>query len=233
MGELTTYAHEEGVATVTMDDGKVNALGIAMLRELHAAFDRAEREEAVVVLTGREGRFSAGFDLTVFRDTPEQLGEMLVLGATLCERILGFPRPVITACNGHAIAAGCFIQLAADLRLGVDGPYQLGLNEVRIGLTMPWFAIELARARLTPAAFDRAVNSAAMHTPAQALGAGFLDQLLPSAELHDAARAAAADLAGLNAEAHRATKLRSRAGTLAAVHAAIEQEFTRPLSPAA
>lgn len=233
MGELTTYAQDEGIATVTMDDGKVNALGITMLRELHAAFDRAEREEAVVVLTGREGRFSAGFDLTVFRDTPEQLPEMLVLGATLCERILGFPRPVVTACNGHAIAAACFIQLAADLRLGVDGPYQLGLNEVRIGLTMPWFAIELARARLTPAAFDRAVNSAAMHTPSEALEAGFLDRLLPAAELHDAARAAAADLAGLNAEAHRATKLRSRAGTISAVHAAIEEEFTRPLSSAA
>ena len=125
-----------------------------------------------MILTGREGRFSAGFDLKVFSDTPEQLAEMLTLGATLCERILAFPRPVVTACTGHGVAAGCFIQLPADLRLGADGPFQIGLNEVKIGLTMPRFVIELARSRLTPADFDRAVNSAAMYTPADAVAGG-------------------------------------------------------------
>ena len=128
MGDLTTYELDDGIATIEMDDGKVNALGIPMLRELHAAFDRAEADDAIVILTGREGRFSAGFDLKIFRETPEQLGEMLTLGATLCERILAFPRPVVTACTGHAVAAGCFIQLPADLRLGVDGSFQIGLN---------------------------------------------------------------------------------------------------------
>ena len=225
MSALTTYERSDGIATIKMDDGKVNALGVPMLRELHAAFDRAEEDEAIVILTGREGRFSAGFDLKVFSDTPEQLPEMLTLGATLCERILAFPRPVITACTGHGVAAGCFIQLPADLRLGVDGPFQIGLNEVKIGLTMPGFVIELARSRLTPSHFDRAVNSAAMYTPADAVGAGFLDRVVAAEELAAAAREAAAALAGLNPEAHRATKLKSRAGVIDAVHAAIEDEF--------
>ncbi len=225
MSALTTYERSDGIATIKMDDGKVNALGVPMLRELHAAFDRAEEDEAIVILTGREGRFSAGFDLKVFSDTPEQLPEMLTLGATLCERILAFPRPVITACTGHGVAAGCFIQLPADLRLGVDGPFQIGLNEVKIGLTMPGFVIELARSRLTPSHFDRAVNSAAMYTPADAVGAGFLDRVVAAEELGAAAREAAAALAGLNPEAHRATKLKSRAGVIDAVHAAIEDEF--------
>lgn len=225
MSDLMAYALNDGIATIKMDDGKVNALGISMLRELHAAFDRAEEDEAIVILTGREGRFSAGFDLKVFRDTPEQLLEMLTLGGRLCERILAFPRPVLTACTGHGIAAGCFIQLPADLRLGADGPFQIGLNEVRIGLTMPRFVIELARSRLTPSHFDRAVNSAVMYAPGDAVDAGFLDRVISPEQLQEAAFEAARELAGLNAEAHRATKLKSRAGLIDAVRAAIEDEF--------
>jgi enoyl-CoA hydratase len=225
MSDLTSYRRDDDVATIKMDDGKVNALGVAMLRELHAAFDRAQHDDLAVILTGREGLFSAGFDLSVFRDTPEQLPEMLTLGASLCERILSFPRPVVTACTGHGVAAGCFIQLPADLRIGVDGPFRIGLNEVQIGLTMPQFVIELARSRLTPSHFDRAVNSAAMYAPADAVGAGFLDRVVPADELQGAALGAARELAALNAEAHRATKLKSRAGVIAAVAAAIQDEF--------
>jgi len=225
MSDLTSYRCEDGIASVEMDDGKVNALGVPMLRELHGALDQAEQDDAIVILTGREGLFSAGFDLKVFSDSPEQLTEMLTLGATLCERILTFPRPFVTACSGHGIAAGCFIQLPADLRLGVDGPFQIGLNEVRIGLTMPRFVIELARSRLTPAEFDRAVNSAAMYAPAEAVRAGFLDRVVPAEELRAKAGEAALELAGLNADAHRQTKLKSRRGLIEAVRAAIEQEF--------
>ncbi len=225
MSDLTTYTCDDAVATIKMDDGKVNVLGIPMLRELHAAFDRAERDGASVILTGREGRFSAGFDLNVFRDTPDRLAEMITLGATLCERILAFPRPVVTACSGHGVAAGCFIQLPADLRLGADGPFQIGLNEVKIGITMPLFVIELARSRLTPSDFDRAVNSAVMYTPQDAVRAGFLDRVVPVGELPRAAREAARELTGLSVEAHRATKLKSRGRLIDAVRAAIEHEL--------
>jgi enoyl-CoA hydratase len=148
MSELLRYESGDGIATITMDDGKVNALSVSMLQALHGAFDRAQSEQVVVVLTGREGFFSAGFDLKVFAGGDvEQVLEMLNLGATLCERMLSFQRPVIVACNGHAVAAGSFLALSADVRIGVDGPFRLGLNEVKIGLTMPWFAIELARHR--------------------------------------------------------------------------------------
>jgi enoyl-CoA hydratase len=225
MTDLTSYEISDRIATIRMDDGKVNALGIPMLRELHAALDRAEDEGAIVILTGREGRFSAGFDLKVFRETPAQLPEMLTLGANLCERILAFQRPVVTACTGHGVAAGCFIQLPADLRLGVDGPFQIGLNEVMIGITVPQFVIELARSRLTPSHFDRAVNSAVMYAPADAVAAGFIDRVVSAEELQPAALEAARELAGLNPEAHRATKLKSRADLIDAVHAAIEEEF--------
>ncbi len=227
MSALATYELDGRIATITMDDGKVNAFSIDMLQAVHAAFDRAEEDGAVVVLTGREGYFSAGFDLKVFSGgDPDRIVEMLRLGATLSERVLSFATPVLVACSGHAVAAGTFITLAADLRIGIAGPYRLGLNEVQIGLTVPWFAIELARQRLSPAHFDRAVVTAAMYGPDEAVEAGLLDRVVPAEELRAASLQAAEGLAGLNAAAHTATKLRVRAGALKAIRAAIESELT-------
>jgi enoyl-CoA hydratase len=225
MAELASYELRDGVATIAMDDGKVNALSIAMLGRLHECLDEAERDGAVVVLTGREGFYSAGFDLKVFQEEPERIVEMLTLGATLCERVLAFPTPVVVAAGGHAIAAGTFTALAADLRIGVEGPFKLGLNEVKIGLTVPLFVVELARQRLTPAEFNRALGTARMYTPEEAVAAGLLDRLVPTEELEAAAAEAAAELAGLNMDAHRATKLRIRASAIAALREAIETEL--------
>ena len=227
MTELVTYELNDRIATIAMDDGKVNAFSIPMLKAVHAAFDQAERDGAIVILTGREGYFSAGFDLKVFAGGDvEQVIEMLTLGATLAERILGFATPVITACPGHTVAAGAFMALAADLRIGTDGPFKIGLNEVKIGLTVPWFVIELARQRLNPAHFNRAVVSATMYGPAEAMSAGFLDLVVPADELRAASLDAAAELAELNPQAHAATKLRARGDALKAIRAAIETELT-------
>jgi enoyl-CoA hydratase len=227
MTELATYELRERIATITIDDGKVNAFSIPMLKAVHAALDQAERDGAIVILTGREGYFSAGFDLKVFAGGEvDQVIEMLTLGATLVERILGFTTPVITACSGHTVAAGAFLPLAADMRIGIEGPYRIGLNEVKIGLTVPWFVIELARQRLAPAHFNRAVVSATMHNPSEAVSAGFFDRVVPADALRAASLDVAAELAELNPQAHAATKLRVRGDTLKAIRLAIETELT-------
>jgi enoyl-CoA hydratase len=227
MSEPVRYELDGRIATITMDDGKVNAFSIPMLQAVHAAFDRAERDGAVVLLTGRENYFSAGFDLKVFAGGEvDRVVEMLKLGATLAERILAFPTPVVAACNGHAVAAGSFLLLAADLRIGTHGRFRIGLNEVKIGLTVPWFAIELARQRLQPADFSRAVVNATMYGPDEAVPAGFLDRIVEADELHAAGLDGAAGLAELNVAAHAATKLRARASALAAVRSAIETELS-------
>jgi enoyl-CoA hydratase len=227
MTDLVTYEHAGRIATITMDDGKVNAFSIPMLRAIHAAFDRAEEDNAVVVLTGRENYFSAGFDLKVFAGGGDQILEMLTLGATLAERVLSFSTPVVVACSGHAYPAGAFLLLSADMRIGAAGSFRIGLNEVRIGLTVPWFAIELARHRLHPAYFDRTVVNATMYSPDEAVVAGFLDRVVPGDELKAASLAAAHELLELDAAAHAATKRRARAGALNALRLAIESELTR------
>src|ERR1700740_330450 len=104
-----TYALEGGIATISLDDGKVNALSSSTLSELHNALDEAERDGAVTIVQGRTGYLSAGFDLNVFGEGVEQVLEMLTLGATLAERMLSFKTPVVVACSGHAVAAGSFL----------------------------------------------------------------------------------------------------------------------------
>jgi enoyl-CoA hydratase len=218
--DLTSYALDGGVATITMDDGKVNALSPAMLGELMAGFDRAESDGAIVVLTGRASTFSAGFDLRV---APEGWPEMITGGARLAERIMSFPRPVIAACNGNAIAMGGFVLLSCDYRVGVMGEHRIGLNEVAIGLTLPWFGVAIAHHRLTRPYFDRCATTGTVLGPKEAMQAGFLDELVAAEELQPAARRAAEALAAINEQAHAATKLRVRAEALAGIRDGIER----------
>jgi enoyl-CoA hydratase len=224
MAELVTYQLEKSVATITLDDGKANALSPVMLTAINAALDRALADKAVVIVTGRSGIFSGGFDLKVMGRGGDEAYGMLMAGFRLAERMLAFPRPIIVACNGHALAMGVFVLLAADYRIGVDGAYKIGANEVAIGMTMPRSAIEVCRQRLTPAHFNRAMNQAEIWKPADAVGAGFLDEAVPEEELMPAAHRAAARMLALNLPAHTATKLRVREGTLKALRAAIDAD---------
>ena len=224
MGDLVSYRIDDGIACITMDDGKANALSLRMLTEVGAAFDRAAADNAVVVLTGREGRFSAGFDLGVLSTGGSEAVAMLRAGFDLAERILSFPRPVVVACNGHAVAMGVFLLLAGDYRVGTSGPYRIAANEVAIGITMPRAAVEICRLRLTPAHFNQAVLLAEPFSPDEAVTAGFLDCVVPADELHDAAHTTATRLAALDMTAHANTKLRAREDVLAALRAGIEAD---------
>lgn len=217
---LTDYSLADGIATITMDDGKVNALSEPMLREVEGWFDAAENEADLVVLTGAGRSFSAGFDL---RTEGEGWPPMLIAGAELAERIMSFPLPVIAACNGNALAMAGFLLLAADHRVGVRGEFKIGLNEVRIGLTIPWFGIELARHRLARPYFDRCTITGAVLGPEEAMAAGFLDELADPDDLDAAIVGAASDLHEVKREAHAAMKLRSRERALAGLHDGIER----------
>jgi enoyl-CoA hydratase len=166
MTRLVDYRMADSVAAITMDDGKVNVMSLAMQQEIHAALDRAERDTAVVLLSGRDGVFSAGFDLPVLRAGGPDALAMVRGGFELAARVLGFPFPVVIACTGHAMAMGAFLLLSGDYRIGGAGEYKLTANEVAIGLTMPRAAIEILRQRLTPAAFNRATLLAEVFRPA-------------------------------------------------------------------
>jgi enoyl-CoA hydratase len=227
MSELVTYERSGPSARIRMDDGKVNVMNVPMLSALHAAFDRAAADGVMVVLSGRDAIFSAGFDVKVFSsgDVQETV-RMLKLGAELALKILGFPAPVITVTTGHAYPMGAFLMLAADWRIGAAGAWRVGMNEVQIGLTVPRFALEIARQRLTPAYFNRTAITGEMYGPEEALTAGFLDVVTPLEALQGAVSAAVERLDRLDRAAHAATKLRARAGAIAALRAAIDEELS-------
>lgn len=220
MSALSSYELNGSVATITLDDGKVNALSNEMTAELMRRFDQAEDHGAVVVMTGRANTFSAGFDL---RCEPEQWPEMMISGGRLARRMLSFPNPVVIACNGNAIAMGALLLNAADYRIGTQGEFRIGLNEVAIGMTLPWFAIELARHRLTRRYFDLCTVTGTMLGPDDAREAGFLDQLCGTGDLLGEANAKADELAGIDMAAHRATKLRVREQVLSGVEEGLER----------
>jgi enoyl-CoA hydratase len=234
VGELVSCQVTDGIATIAMDDGKANALSLPMLAALNSALDRARSEDAIVVLTGRPGIFSGGFDLKVLGGGGSDAGPMLEQGFLLALRLLEHPNPVVIACNGHAVAMASFLLLSADYRIGVEGPYRVVANEVAIGLTMPRAAIEICRQRLAPAHFNRAVILAEAYTPSDAVAAGFLDRVVPDADLLPVATSIAKGFAGLDRRAHAITKILARAAAIEAIRGglAADREIFRTLSEA-
>lgn len=214
MSELITYHLEDGIATLTLNNGKVNAISPDVVAAFNAALDRAAEDRAVVIITGQPGILSGGYDLKVMTASPQAAVALVTAGSTLARRMLSHPFPIIVACPGHAVAKGAFLLLSADYRIGVEGPFSIGLNEVQIGMTMHHAGIELARDRLSLAAFQRSVINAEMFDPASAVNAGFLDKVVPAEQLAEAALAAARQLKKINMSAHKHTKLKVRKALL-------------------
>jgi len=224
MRTLVSYKLKDSIATLVMDDGKANVLSIDMQAELNAALDQAVAEKAVVVLTGREGYFSAGFDLNTLYAGGEKALKMLTGGFRLAERLLSFPQPVVIACSGHALAMGVFLVLCGDYRIGVDGPFKIGANEVAIGLTVPRAGVEICRDRLAPAHFNRSVLTSEIYRPEKALLAGFLDRVAAKEDLQNDAQGIAAEYSRLNMSAYWETKTRVREIFLKKIRSAIEDD---------
>lgn len=220
--ESTISAH---YTLITMDDGKANALGFDMLAQLGAALDAAEKTGKVVVISGRPGKFSAGFDLSVMGQGGDAMLDLLRAGANMSRRMLNFPTPVVLAVSGHALAMGALLLLSADYRVGVHGTYKIGLNEVAIGMTLPYFGIELARARLGKVHFGTSVALAKVYEAQGALEAGFLDEAVSEEDLLPRAIFMAEQFAQLDMEAHKQTKARTREDLNAALTSAIDKEL--------
>ena len=213
---LPTYRLDDGVAVVTMDDGKANAISPAVLDSLGRALDRAESDSArALVLAGRPGKFSAGFDLATMTSGVEPMRGLVEAGARFMMRLYALGIPTVAACSGHALAGGALVLLSCDHRVGGDGPAKIGLNEVAIGMGLPIFAVELARNRLAWNEFEPATMQARIYDPAGAVRAGYLDRVVPDADLLAEAVGDARRLGELRTGAYALTKTRARERTIA------------------
>ncbi len=228
---IVRYELRGNVAVLTMDDGKANALSNPMMQALHAGLDRAEKEAKAVLLVGRPKRLCAGFDLSVMTQSLEAMQSMVLDGAELLMRMYLFPRPVVIACTGHALAAGALLLLAADRRLGAAGDWKIGLNEVSIAMPLPTFAVELARDRLSPRYFAAATTMAQIFDPSGAVEAGYLDATVEPGVLLDTALADAERMAALPDPAFRLTKQRERGESVRRIRATLKEDITQLTTP--
>ena len=210
------------VALITMDDGKANAVNFDLMEAMNAALDKAEADAKAIVLAGREGRFSGGFDLGMMGDfTPEDSERLLDRASELVLRLYGGPLPVVAACTGHAIAMGVFLIMSCDTRVGTSGDFKLGANESITGMRLPAFAIELARERLSPRHQTRAMVQAFIYGPEGAVEAGYLDMLAEPGKVVDTALGIAGKLAQLPGHAYAYQKSAMRKPALDAIRASI------------
>ena len=195
MTSKTSYEVSDGVGVLRLDDGKANAVGYDTLAAIDAALEDAEQGAGALVVTGRDGCFSAGFDLAVVGEGPQAARDLVAAGARTAMRVYGAGIPVVAACNGHAVAFGAIMLLSSDVRIGADVEAKIGLIEVSIGMPLPILGMELARDRLSPRHFTAATALATAFSPSGAAEAGYLDEVVPADELHDAAMQRATMLA--------------------------------------
>jgi enoyl-CoA hydratase len=225
MNNLVRYDLNNDVATLRMDDGKANVMNIAMLAALNEALDRAEKEAKVVVLSGRDGSFSGGFDLRAFKRGGPDVQTMLEEGMRLCARLVNYPLPVIAACTGHAIALGAILLLSCDLRVGLDVGARFQLNEVRLGMVLPRLTVEVCRRKLAPAQMHTATTLGMLFTPATALLAGFVDELVPAYAMQEVVQRHCVDLLALDSKSFARNKRRINAQVIEAMAFAMKADI--------
>lgn len=226
MSEHVTTETTAGVAVITMDDGRANALGPDLIAAVSAALTDAAGDESVgaIVLAGRPGRFSAGFDLGVMQGGDRAAVEAMVDGGgALVRQLYGVDLPVVGACTGHAVAAGALLLLGCDVRVGPDAPVKIGLNEVAIGLPLPGWALAIAMERLSRRHLQRSVANARLFDGQGAVDAGFLDVAVDPDSVVERAIDEATTLAALDRPAYQAVIGELRGEALAAMDAALPE----------
>lgn len=226
-----TCTIEDGVAVVRLDDGKVNVVSHRVIELLHAALDQAQAEATAVAIIGREGKLSAGFDLTEMTAGIERTQALVGSGGRLLMRIFVHPQPVVLGVTGHALAAGALLTLSCDTRIGGDGPSKIGLNETAIGMGLPIYALELAQARLSSAHLTRAAVQAEIYGPAGAVEAGYLDRVVPMDECASATIEEARRLGALPGSAYAHTKRGIRQAIVDRVLPGIDDDMKKMTAP--
>lgn len=214
MSFITTERVADGtVSLISMDDGKANALSKQGIADLTAAIDEAEADPAVVaaVIAGREGKFSAGFDLNVMRSGDfAAMVDLVADGGDLVRHTYMAGLPIVAACTGHALAAGALLLLGCDVRVAATGDYKLGVNEVAIGMVLPDWAMTICRERLSKRHLQRAVATARITDAQGAVDVGFTDIAVPMEEVVERAIEEAASFAHLDRGAYAKTMTQFR-----------------------
>ena len=215
------YELNENIAVLAFDDGKANVVSHAFIDAINEGLDRAEKEAGAVVICGRTGVFSGGFDLEEFKKGQDAATALVGRGFEMLTRLYAHPQPLLIACTGHAVAAGAFMLLAADNRVCAEGNFKVTLPETAIGMTFPPVLQELVDARISNRHKTRALIQSYVYDPVAAVDAGFLDEVVPAEQLQQHVMALAKKLAQLPANIYGQNKRDSRATSLHRMRASL------------
>lgn len=218
---MTTCTIENDIAIISLDEGKANAVSHSLIDDLCAGLDRAESDAKAVIIRGKEGMFSAGFDLKEFEKGEEATAKLVRRGTEMFLRLFMHPQPVIAQCTGHAVAAGAFLLLVSDTRVGAQGNFKIGLNETAIGFNLPVFGLEFAKSRLSKRHIQAAVIQSELYNPSMAQEVGYLDSVHEPEALQETAMQTAISLGKLPGNAYGANKQGLRADTAKIIQASI------------
>jgi len=208
---------EDGIAKISLDNGKANAISLEVATELMSALDRAKEEAKAVLICGSPGIFSAGFDLKVIAQGMDVAQEMLAQGMLMTEKIYSHPQPVVTACEGHSVGMGVFIMLAADYRVGAAGEFAIRLPETAIGMHFTTILKVIAKTHITPTHHARAIVQSRPYAPEQAAEIGMLDEVVEPEKVIDQALMRVRELAELPGDQYAVNKLDMRADDIEAI----------------
>ena len=220
---------QDGIRVLRFEHGKPNSISQAVAEEISAALDAAAKDPKIraIVLFGRDGMFSGGFDLATMGKGAAAARDMVIAGGRLLMDIYDHVKPVVVGCGGHAVAMGAFMVMAGDERIGAEGSFKIGMNETAIGMTLPDFGFELARARLSKRYYDRAVVQSTFFDPKGAVDAGILDRVVEPSQLEDEALAAAARLSELKQPAFRNNKRIAHAKTVERIRSNLVENVSK------
>ena len=204
---IATLTSKDDISIITLDDGKANVFSPKMIQDVNQCLDKVPTESGALIITGREGMFSAGFDLKIISAGDIQATmDMSLSGFKLLSRIFSFPRPILAACSGHGIALGTFLLCCCDYRVGVKGDFMIGANEMRTNMVIPIPILELISHRVSASHKYRAILGAEMYSIESGVEAGLIDQVVDPENLMETAMLKAKDLATMGHPSYTLTK---------------------------
>lgn len=220
----------DGIATLTLDDGRANAMDLAFFAALDEAFDECADADAVV-LCGREGMFSAGLNTKILADLDSDgLTELLVIFGRTMLRVWEEPRPVVAAATGHAIAGGTVLAMTCDHAVAAAGDFRWGLTETTIGFPMPKWVVAIAQGNVRRDRLDDLVLPGRLLDAAGAVEVGFADEIVPPIQVVDRAMQRAEELAALPRKPYAYTKMVLRGPAISAVREDLEDDVATAMA---
>jgi len=220
--QIATLTSDGDVSIITLNDGKANVFSPEMSKAVSSLLDQVPEDKGSLVITGRPGIFSAGFDLKIISSgDADAVAAMVKAGFTLLARIYNFPRPVIAACSGHGVALGAFLLCCADYRIGAKGQFIVQANETRNNMSIPTPILEISKSRIAKTHWYRAILNAEAYPVENAIAPGYLDEVTDAENLMNRAMEVANDLATLGHPHYKITKDLDQKETLKRINDAI------------